>query len=70
MHQLQPKHFKLKPSEVNELFKQYNISAAQLPTIKSTDKALPAEVKIGDIIKIERKAEEKEKSYYYRLVVP
>ena len=69
MHQLQPKHAILKPNEAKELTKQFNVSTTQLPSMKSTDKALPAGAKIGDIIKIERKDDKGEKSLYYRIVV-
>ena len=69
MHQLQPKHAKLKPDEVKAILKQYNISHTQLPTIKLLDKALPKDAKVGDVIKIERKDEKGEKANYYRLVI-
>ncbi len=69
MHQLQPKHSKLKQDEVKEILKQFDIATSQLPSIKSTDKALPKDAKIGDVIKIERKSEKGEKSNYYRIVV-
>lgn len=68
MHTLQPKHAKLKPAEVQEILKKYNISHSQLPKIKATDPALPEGCKAGDIIKIERKDEEST-STYFRVVV-
>jgi len=68
MHLLQPKHTKLKQSEVKELLSKFNISTPQLPRIKKTDTALPIDVKVGDIIRIERKTGD-EKSFYYRVVV-
>ncbi len=68
MHILQPKHSKLKEEEIVELLKKYNISFAQLPKIKAEDTALPENVKIGDVIKIERKEGEKVFTYY-RVVV-
>jgi len=69
MHILQPKHSKTSVSEAKELLAKYNISTTQLPRIKSTDKALPKDTKIGDIVKIERKTASGEKAFYYRLVV-
>ena len=69
MHQLQPKHSKLKPKEARDLLKKYNISPTQLPTIKAADKALPMEIKLGDIIRIDRKEISGEKVAYYRIVV-
>ena len=70
MHQLQPKHSVLKQNEVKELLKKYNISHKQLPSIKSTDRGLPKDAKIGDVITIERKNEKGEKAYYFRIVAP
>ncbi|MEM4271575.1 MAG: DNA-directed RNA polymerase subunit RpoH/Rpb5 C-terminal domain-containing protein [Candidatus Pacearchaeota archaeon] len=68
MHILQPKHTKLKPKEVEEILKKYNIALSQLPKIKITDPALPEGLKQGDIVKIERK--EADAVYtYYRVVV-
>jgi len=69
MHVLQPKHSKVSAAEAKELLKKFNISTFQLPKIKITDKALPKEAKLGDIIKVERKAVSGEKAFYYRLVV-
>ena len=67
MHVLQPKHIKLKPAEVQELLKKYNVSIAQLPKIKSDDSGLPEECNPGNIVKIERK-EEGNVFTYYRVV--
>jgi DNA-directed RNA polymerase subunit H len=64
MHILQPKHTRLKPGEIQELLKKYNISISQLPKIRAIDPALPEGCKLGDIIKIERKDEEGVKIYY------
>jgi DNA-directed RNA polymerase subunit H len=72
MHELQPKHTKLKREEVEKLTSQLNISLAQLPKIRITDPALPEGCEIEDVIKIER-AEIKEDGEkiaypYYRVV--
>lgn len=64
MHILQPKHVKLKPTEVQGLLKKYNVSIAQLPKIKSDDPALPEGCKQGDVIKIERKEEDAVYTYF------
>jgi DNA-directed RNA polymerase subunit H len=69
MHVLQPRHTKLKPQEAKLLLEKLNITAAQLPKIQKTDAALPAEAKIGDILKIERKTPEG-LMVYYRVVIP
>lgn len=68
MHILQPKHTKLKSEEVREVVEKYNIALSQLPKIKSTDPALPEGCIAGEVIKIERKEENKIISYY-RVVV-
>jgi len=68
MHILQPKHSKLKPEEAKKLLNELNISLAQLPKIKAEDPALPEKCEIGDIIKIERKLDEKIITYY-RVVI-
>ncbi|MAG38316.1 DNA-directed RNA polymerase subunit H [Candidatus Pacearchaeota archaeon] len=67
MHILQPKHTKLKPDEIQILLKKYNISLGQLPKIKSDDHAVPENAVKGDILKIERKEEDKV-IVYYRVV--
>ena len=64
MHILQPKHTKLKPDEVKALLAKYNISLSQLPKIKSDDPALPEGCTTGEVIKIERKEEEKTHIYF------
>ncbi len=68
MHILQPKHSKLSKKESEELLSKMNISKAQLPRILSNDPALPEGCEIGDIIKLERKEEDKI-NIYYRVVV-
>ena len=68
MHRLKPKHIKLKPNEVKDLIEKYNISVSQLPKIKSTDPGTPEGCITGDVIKIERKSNEKVQTYY-RVVV-
>ena len=64
MHVLQPKHTKLKPEEVKKLVEKYNISLSQLPKIKSEDPAVPEGCVPGDVLKIERKEEDKIYLYY------
>ena len=68
MHILQPKHSKLSQKDVEELLKKYNISLAQLPKIDSEDAALPEGCEKGDVIRIEKKEEDKT-TIYYRVVV-
>ncbi len=68
MHSLQPKHTKLKSDEVKKLLVKYNISLSQLPKIKIEDPALSEGFNVGDVVKIERKDDDKGK-IYYRVVV-
>lgn len=69
MHILQPKHSKASQSEAKAMMAKYNISTTQLPRIKFGDKALSSDIKVGDIVKIERKTATGEKAFYYRVVV-
>lgn len=68
MHVLQPKHIKLKKEEVEELVKKFNLSVSQLPKIIITDPSIPEGCIKGDVVKIERKVDEKIFPYY-RVVV-
>jgi len=68
MHVLQPKHTLLKKQEVDKLLEEFNISLTQLPKIRIVDPAIPEGTNIGDVIKIERKYEDKI-NIFYRVVV-
>jgi len=68
MHILQPKHSRLSEKEIEDLLGKLNISKAQLPKILSTDPGLPKDCEVGDVIKIERKEEDKV-NLYFRAVV-
>ncbi len=68
MHILQPKHTKLNEKEVEELLSKLNISKAQFPKIFSSDAGLPPGCQIGDVVKIERREEDKI-NIYYRVVI-
>lgn len=65
---LQPKHAKLKPQEVKDILEKYNVSLSQLPKIRHTDPCVPEGAQTGDVLKIERKEEDK-LNVYYRVVV-
>lgn len=69
MHVLQSKHIKLKPEEAKVLLEKLNVSSMQLPKIRKRDTALPDDIEVGSIVKIERKTHEG-KIVYYRVVVP
>ena len=69
-HIFQPKHEILPKSEAQEVLKQYNTKASQLPYIMTSDKGLEdLDVRPGDIIKITRKSATAGESVYYRYVV-
>jgi len=68
MHKLQSKHVKLKEKEIMELLDKFNLSKSQLPKILSSDPALSEECVVGDIVKVERKDDDKP-VVYYRVVV-
>ena len=68
MHILQPKHSKLSQKETEKLLDKLNIAKSQIPKILSSDPALPANVVVGDVIKIERDDDGK-REIYYRVVI-
>ncbi len=69
-HQFVPKHIKLSDSEKKELFEKFKLDQKVLPKILKTDPALAKiSVKIGDIIKIERKSQSAGNLVYYRAVI-
>ena len=68
MHELQPKHSKLKKEDVAKLLSKYNISLSQLPRVSKDDPALPEGSVTGDVVKIERKTD-KGVEEYLRVVV-
>ena len=67
MHILRPKSTKLKEEEIKKLLNKYNISLSQLPKIKLDDLDVPEGCDKGDILKIERKEDDKF-NLYYRVV--
>ena len=68
MHILQPKHTKLNEKEAEKLLSELNISESQIPKILLSDPGLPEGCEIGDIIKVERKEDDKIFTYF-RVVV-
>ena len=68
MHELQPKHTKLKPEEVELLSKKYNLSISQLPKIKLDDPIVPEGCESGDVLEIGRNFGEKTRKYF-RVIV-
>jgi len=67
MHELQPKHTKLKPEETEKLLKRFDISLSQLPKISKKDPSIPEGFERGDVVSIERKGDSGEE--YFRVVI-
>ena len=68
-HELVPKHTKLSDSERSKLFAEYNVEGKGLPKISKLDPAIEKlDVKVGDIIKIERISKTAGLTNYYRQV--
>ena len=59
MHVLQPKQTKLSEEETKKILNSLNLSKSQLPKMLLTDLAIPEGANIGEVIKIERKEDEK-----------
>jgi DNA-directed RNA polymerase subunit H len=64
MHVLQPKHTKLSKEDLSKLLAKYNVSLSQLPKISRKDPAVPEGMNVGDVLRIERKNEEKIEEYF------
>jgi len=57
----------MKPEEVKDLVKKFNIAVSQLPKIKIDDICVPEGCDRGDVLKIDRKFGDKIR-FYYRVV--
>ena len=68
MHTLQPKQTKLSEQEIQTILEALNISKSQLPKIFSNDPSLNETFAVGDVIKIERKIDDR-LNEYFRVVV-
>lgn len=68
-HILVPKHEKLTKEMEKELLTKLKIQKQDLPRIRKEDPALRGfNIKVGDIIRIERKSPTAGVSYFYRVV--
>ena len=69
-HQLVPSHSKVSSSEKEKLFGKYHLSGKELPKISKDDPSIAKlDVKVGEVIKIERASKTAGKAVYFRLVV-
>ena len=69
-HAYVPKHEIMTKKEAEQVLKEYNCNATELPLIFVTDPAIIGlGVKPGDMIKITRKSGTAGESIYYRYVV-
>ncbi len=68
-HALVPKHKKLDEKEIETILNKYNILKKQLPRILKNDPAIKdLDVKLGDVIRIERLSPTSGTVYFYRVV--
>lgn len=66
-HMLMPKHSKLSESDKKQLLEKYGVTTKELPSIFLTDAGLEGmQVKVGDVIKIERNSRTAGKTVFYR----
>ncbi|MFP8957350.1 DNA-directed RNA polymerase subunit H [Natrialbaceae archaeon A-CW3] len=68
-HELVPEHTILDEDVLEDVLAEYDIDRTDLPKIKRTDKALPDEAEVGDVIKIVRNSRTTDQAVVYRLVV-
>ncbi|WP_252698207.1 DNA-directed RNA polymerase subunit H [Natronosalvus vescus] len=68
-HELVPEHTILDEDVLEDVLDEYDIDRTDLPKIKRTDKALPDEAEVGDVIKIVRNSRTTDQAVVYRLVV-
>jgi DNA-directed RNA polymerase subunit H len=68
-HELVPEHRIVDQEELEALLEEYSIRKTDLPLIRQSDPALPAQANVGDVIKIIRDSRTTETAVFYRLVV-
>ncbi len=68
-HELVPEHTILDETVLEDVLDEYDIDRTDLPKIKRTDKALPDDAEVGDVIKIVRNSRTTDQAVVYRLVV-
>lgn len=69
-HVLIPVHTKLSEADKKEVLEKYSITPKELPSMHTTDPAIQGiNVKVGDVIMIERKSPTSGKTVFYRSVI-
>ncbi|MBV0902544.1 DNA-directed RNA polymerase subunit H [Haloarcula salina] len=68
-HDLVPDHSVVDEADLEAVLEEYDIKKTDLPKIKRTDKALPDDAEVGDVIRIERDSRTTDTAVVYRLVV-
>jgi len=69
-HESVPHHEIIGEEEVANVLEKFAIDKEKLPKIRYDDPiALEIGAKIGDVVKITRKSQTAEESFYYRLVI-
>jgi len=68
-HELVPDHTVLDEAELGDVLEEYNIDRTDLPKIRRSDPALPAEAAVGDVVEITRDSRTTDRATVYRLVV-
>ncbi len=68
-HTLVPEHVVLSDEDAEAVLEEYGVKRTDLPKIKASDPALPAEAVPGDVLKIVRDSRTTETAVNYRLVI-
>lgn len=68
-HELVPKHSKLSDADKKKLLERFNVSEKSLPRILKSDPGIASlNVKVGDVVQIERPSRTAGTAYYFRVV--
>ncbi|AAV47242.1 DNA-directed RNA polymerase subunit H [Haloarcula sp. CBA1130] len=68
-HDLVPDHSVVDEDDLEAVLTEYEIKKTDLPKIKRTDKALPDDAEVGDVVRIVRDSRTTDEAVVYRLVV-
>jgi len=68
-HELVPEHEVLDDADVEAVLDEYDTRRTDLPKIKTSDPALPAEAEVDDVVRITRDSRTTDEAVVYRLVV-